>query len=233
MLQLAHPAASGPTPLAAYEQALADLAEVLKHRLGNAAASIEGYAHLLVDLHDDPDARDLVLRIIEGVRQVEELVQEMEGFSQPMRPRPRWLTFADLRTELDAALGERASRLHVERAPDDSFCADPRQLVQALLVLLQNGFEASESGDAVMLDVWHDAATQRLCFDVWNAGTPGQDPDRLFSPFYTTKTRHLGLGLTLARRIALAHGGQVTLQHACTSRGTCFRLELPHPPSFV
>ena len=61
---------------------------------------------------------------------------------------------------------------------------------------------------------------------------PGLSPaaaEAAFTPFFTTKAAGSGIGLTLARQIALAHGGR--LEHrALTPRGAEFRLVLPEDP---
>jgi nitrogen-specific signal transduction histidine kinase len=49
--------------------------------------------------------------------------------------------------------------------------------------------------------------------------------DRLFAPFVTARPGGTGLGLSLARRIAEAHGGRLTLRDDCAS--TTFRIALP------
>jgi len=68
-----------------------------------------------------------------------------------------------------------------------------------------------------------------LCFiDVVDNG-PGLTPEareQMFVPFFTTKSGGSGVGLSLARRIALCNGGQVTVR-SDPPRGSVFRLSLP------
>ena len=54
----------------------------------------------------------------------------------------------------------------------------------------------------------------------------GPDPERLFTPFYTTKVNGTGLGLSVARRICVAHGGRLTAENVDTG-GARFRVVLP------
>jgi signal transduction histidine kinase len=57
-------------------------------------------------------------------------------------------------------------------------------------------------------------------------GLPAIDPEQVFTPFFTTKAGGSGIGLTLARRIAFAHGG-LLMAAANSPQGTVFSLNLP------
>jgi two-component system sensor histidine kinase HupT/HoxJ len=61
---------------------------------------------------------------------------------------------------------------------------------------------------------------------------PAHLQDRIFDPFFTTKAvgRGTGLGLTISRRIARNHGGDLRVVRRAD--GTVFRLELPVEPRF-
>jgi signal transduction histidine kinase len=56
------------------------------------------------------------------------------------------------------------------------------------------------------------------------AGVPADAAARIFRPFHTTKADGTGVGLSLARQIALAHGGTLTLASDTPTR---FRLTIP------
>jgi signal transduction histidine kinase len=60
-------------------------------------------------------------------------------------------------------------------------------------------------------------------------GIPQAILDDVFNPFFTTKEAGTGLGLTLVRRIARAHGGRVEVDNR-PGEGVTFRLWLPKRP---
>jgi len=50
--------------------------------------------------------------------------------------------------------------------------------------------------------------------------------ERLFEPFFTTRSDGTGLGLAIVRGVATAHGGEATVE-STVGQGTCFTLRLP------
>jgi signal transduction histidine kinase len=59
-------------------------------------------------------------------------------------------------------------------------------------------------------------------------GVPAEDRDKIFEPFFTSKTRGgTGLGLAIARRIVELHGGTIRVD-AAPGGGALFRIEIPH-----
>lgn len=211
--------------LTPHEQAVSDLALVLRHRLSSLTSSIEGYADLLVDTLATPDQREMALRIFEGIRGIESVLYELDVMSAPLKLEPRYVSLDGLLRELHAALAEDVRRFYTHIETPGPFLADPQRLLQALLLLLKNALEASRT-TSIVLEV--SEVPGFAAFDVWNEGVPGVPESRLFAPFFTTKAHHLGLGLGYARRIARLHGGDVVLHLACSERGTCFRLTIPH-----
>ncbi|HMG24127.1 MAG TPA: HAMP domain-containing sensor histidine kinase [Kofleriaceae bacterium] len=119
-----------------------------------------------------------------------------------------------------------------ERDGDRAIQCDPVLLRRALDNLLDNAAKYSDAGTPVVLAVQPNGTT--IAFEIVDRGI-GMSPselDRAFTPFWradgsrTRKTGGVGLGLALARRIARAHGGDVTLA-SHPGQGTTARLEVP------
>jgi two-component system nitrogen regulation sensor histidine kinase NtrY len=111
--------------------------------------------------------------------------------------------------------------------PDLTISGDPDLLEQALINLLRNAADAC--GNEPQPQVGFNCGVEHgHCFiDVIDNG-PGlsrADREQIFVPFFTTKRGGSGVGLSLARRIAVSHGGQVTLRSNVPC-GSIFRLSL-------
>jgi signal transduction histidine kinase len=104
--------------------------------------------------------------------------------------------------------------------------ADSDQVQQALINLIVNAIDAAPANSTVNLRAYTER--NRICIDVDNAGESLSVAtlSRIFEPFFTTKPKGSGLGLSIARNIARAHGGDVILTGNGPER-ICFSLTLP------
>ena len=118
------------------------------------------------------------------------------------------------------------------RGDDRAIQCDPVLLRRALDNLLDNAAKYSDAGTPVMIAIQPQGRS--LAFEIVDRGI-GMSPaelDRAFTPFWRADTSRarksggVGLGLALARRIARAHGGDVTLA-SHPGQGTTARLEVP------
>jgi two-component system sensor histidine kinase RegB len=159
------------------------------------------------------------------------ILDQMSGrASQEWVEQPSRVEVADIVALVRSALPpEREARLRVSHAARASLVTSPKGLVQALLNLVRNAFDASPSDAAVSLDVDAGAA-EHVAFVVRDQGS-GMEAGvlaRAGEPFFTTKApgAGYGLGLFLVRLFVERIGGQLRLESE-RGRGTIVRIELP------
>lgn len=107
--------------------------------------------------------------------------------------------------------------------------ADPEQLQQALLNLLQNAIEATETGHISLEGRLLGDDRVELAVADTGSGIAPEDLERIFDLYFTTKPSGTGLGLGLVHRIATEHGGRVEAQSR-PGQGTRLALILPRGP---
>jgi nitrogen-specific signal transduction histidine kinase/CheY-like chemotaxis protein len=108
---------------------------------------------------------------------------------------------------------------------------EEQELQQVVLNLVLNAFEAiAAARPRGAITVSTHADEERVWVSIRDDG-PGMPPavaDRAFQPFFTTKMERLGLGLGIARELAIAHGGDIAA-HSVEGVGTIVTLTLPRP----
>ncbi len=120
-----------------------------------------------------------------------------------------------------------------ERAQSIEIQGDARMLRQALLNLVRNAAEAIEE-DKIVRRVTVSLSTQTEPGQAWATvsisdtghGIPEADLQRIFIPFFTTKSQGHGVGLALAHRVITEHGGTLTVANAVDG-GALFTIRLP------
>jgi signal transduction histidine kinase len=112
--------------------------------------------------------------------------------------------------------------------PDDLPIArvDRNYFKQVLLNLILNGIQSMPRGGSLTLEAKAAHGNLEVTVTDTGEGIPKAIAPRIFEPYFTTKPKGFGLGLTIARRIIEAHGGALTLD-STTGRGTRFRIVIP------
>jgi signal transduction histidine kinase len=219
-------------------ESLGEMSAGLAHEFKNALATLHGYAQLLQNARLDEAARaSATAALLEEVRGLSEMVTSFLNFARPKPP-----DFGDVSlrplveqcaADLRALYAERRVTLSVEGDFADVH-ADERMLRQALLNLLRNAAEAipEESRERRVTargSRERDAqgrAWARVEIEDTGAGIAEADSQRIFIPFFTTKSKGHGIGLALAHRVATEHGGTLSASNSHDG-GALFTLRLP------
>ena len=217
-------------------EAIAEVSAGVAHELRNPLLGISSAAQLLrFRAKDDPVVEKSVGRILREVERLNRMVASLLEFA---RPSAAVLVAGDPDSIWDDVLeGERArieSRsIHMarKRAKRHARVAlDADRMAQLFINVLDNAIDASPDGATISV------TTEMLDDGAWrcrvkNSG-PSLSPDQLsraFDMFYSTKTGHTGIGLTLCQRIIEAHSGTIALESTADSGTTLTIVLPPHP----
>ena len=107
---------------------------------------------------------------------------------------------------------------------------DANQLQQVILNLVLNAVQAVEKQGKIKITLGAEGSGF-VHFNIWDngIGIPQEDMEKLFDPFYTTKTGKqtgIGLGLSIVQRIIKAHHGRIIIQSE-VNKGTTVSVRLP------
>jgi signal transduction histidine kinase len=215
------------------------LTTALAHEVNQPLYAIASNAQTAIDLlgmGDIEEAKKALEDIWSDARRASDVivrVRSMVKNDEPCRsPIPLAALFDELAPLLhrEAAAKGAALRINLD-ARDLTVVCDRVQLQQVLLNLLLNAVEAvSEAGVGqreVVIRAWgEDAHWVRVSFQDTGVGLSREACDRVFTPFFTTKAKGLGLGLSISRSLVEAHGGKLWATPG-VERGTLFHVRLP------
>jgi nitrogen-specific signal transduction histidine kinase len=226
---------------------LGEMAAGIAHELKNPLAGIEVMAGLLRrQVPDSADAQSLLADIISEAKLANAIVVEMLEFVRPIRLQ---MERTDMRevvqqsvtlAEGKAPRGDISLKLNLD--PNlPMLDGDFHQLCQVFSNLLINAFEALDGRGQITIRAAAEVVAPDPAFSadtplpthavvvevVDNGpGVPAELSDRIFVPFFTTKPKGSGLGLSIVRKIVDAHEGRIDLSSSVDS-GTRFRVTLP------
>ena len=203
------------------------------HDFNNILAGVVGHAEFALDeLGSEHPSRTSIDKVVSAAMRAALLARQLLTFSGG---HPRNLRPVDLAPELRSAVDMIQPLLpkgaEVTLRIDDALpkvTGDAGQLQQVFLNLLMNAAEASGAGDVITFDVAFDHGPARIRCTIRDEGVgiAPEHVDRLFDPFFSTKTRGHGLGLANVSRILEAHDGRISVDSE-PGRGTSFTVELP------
>jgi heavy metal sensor kinase len=189
------------------------------------------------DHRDEEEYREALAMIGHEARRLGRLVEDMlvlaraDAGGYPLRPVSLYLDelVTDCRRTLEVLAAERAVSLRTLSLPEIPFVGDEELLKRMLVNLVQNAVHYTRTGGTVSIKLSNGSA---IAIDVTDEG-PGvaaEDRERIFDRFVqldrSRRGSGSGLGLPIARWIAEAHGGALTLESS-TATGSTFRVVLP------
>ena len=177
-----------------------------------------------------PERQAEALRAIVGqIDRLEGLVQSLLALVQPITIAPRTVALQPWLDERRASIAGRAANhgvqvdVQCDGVPQAVF--DPIHLARAVDNLLDNAVRhAPQGGHVVVTATVTEAQGLRIQVDDDGPGVPEALQAQLFEPFATGRADGTGLGLAMAREVALAHGGD--LRHVALASGTRFELDI-------
>lgn len=219
---------------------LGELAAGVAHEVKNPAQTIGGAIDLVRKRGVSAPSDDLLRTARAEVDRLDALVRDFLALARPPAPRPVSVDLdALVRQTVDRVLLGRSGEapegsesravpsieIDVPRALDGVAC-DPEQIAGALRNLVENAVDAAGAAGRIRVSCAAGAEGLLLRVDDDGPGVPEDDRERVFEPFRTGKARGTGLGLSLARRAAEAHGGALRCERSDLG-GARFVLSLP------
>jgi len=203
------------------------------HELNNPLTAMLGYSELLADSGLTEEQRTLASKIAQQVRRTRVLIGSLLNFARQV---PGEKVPVDLNTVLQTAIKHyqpqfSSRRIDVQINLEEGLrpiSGDPNQLLQVFLHIASNALQALEEIGGGIFSVRTSRKDNRMILEFSDNGPGAREPERVFDPFYTTRSvgKGAGLGLSACYGIIQDHQGLIL----CTNRvegGMTIRIELP------
>jgi two-component system, sporulation sensor kinase E len=216
--------------------AMLQLASGVAHEVRNPLSTISGsvqYLNSIMEREENPVQEHLGV-VSESCELIESIINELMNFA---RPRPMTFGQSDINACLRrtiSLLGGRCRRRQIEiRLELDphlpSIVCDEEHLGQVFINLTVNAIQAMPQGGTLTIHTRNEPLHQRalILFQDTGCGIKPDEIERVFEPFFSKRSKGIGLGLTVTRRIIEDHFGRIWIE-SDEGKGTSIYMQVPY-----
>ncbi len=213
---------------------LADLGRMashIAHEVRNDLVPVTLYLSLMRRrLSADAGSLDILGKIEAGFTALDVTVNDLLNFTSHRDP--QWVRFnihqlvSDIVVSLAPQIAAQAIETVIDVPIDVEMTADRDMMRRSLINLVLNAIDAMPDGGDLVITSYQGLGGVELEVADSGEGFSDDSIDRVFEPFYTTKSNGTGLGLAIVDRVAEAHGGKVSARN-CPEGGAAFTIRIP------
>ena len=208
----------------------------IAHEIKNPLAAISGAISVLYEDFDEGDPRrEVVNKVLEQIARLDKAATDLLFFGRPGKPSFEFVDTNDLlnKTMFFVSQHPEAKNVHQNKEFTRNLppvWVDAKQLQQVFFNIIINAIQAMKDGGTLLMqtDLIEDREKQVVRVMIGDSG-PGIKPEvleKIFTPFFTTKTQGTGLGLAICRQLIEQQGGTIDIKSR-VGEGTRVLINLP------
>ncbi len=212
--------------------ALGEMVAGVSHEIRNPLGIIRSTAELLRGVSDSKEKqKTLSDMIIEESSRLDNIVTEFMDFARPQNPNLQDFYLGEIIEKnllfLHPELDKRGISVHDNlNGRSMKLWADPQLLYRSFLNIFVNAIQSMEDGGLITVEVKEEKGRYVVGIKDAGSGISRDNLKKIFNPFFSTKDKGSGLGLSIVRNIMEAHGGAVEIESQVGS-GTKVQITLP------
>jgi len=208
------------------------LVQGIAHEIRNPITAIGGFARRIKKrLNGEPEIREYIDIILQESERLENLVTRVSELSNILSPRLMLDDVSNVLNQIVDRFGPRVKKQGVSLETDirqglPLAEIDSSQLITAFSNIIENALEAMPNGGKIILKARRDGDHIMITIADTGRGISEKHVDSLYDPFFTSKTRGSGLGLTIVRQVAENHKAGIRIE-SNEKKGALVALCLP------
>jgi len=214
--------------------AIGELAGMVGHDLRNPLTGIAGATYYLKTKYGakmDEKSKEMLKIIEKDIEYSNKIISDLLDYSRELR-----LEFS--RATMDSIVKEAIAQVKIPKnvkisnltqdAPEIN--VDKEKMKRVFVNIIKNAIDAMPRGGTLKITSKALDSTMKIVFKDTGEGIKKDVLEKLWSPFFTTKAKGMGLGLPICKRIIEAHGGKISVESQL-GKGTTFTVTFPIKPS--
>jgi signal transduction histidine kinase len=213
--------------------AIGELASMVGHDLRNPLTGIAGAAYYLkskLASKASKKMREMLELIEKDIEYANKIIMDLLEYSKEMQLEFSETTPKAVMTDVLSLIEfPEVVEVRDQTRTSPKFRVDREKVIRVFVNMAKNAVDAMPEGGK--LTIRSEEADGHVEFAFTDTGT-GMSKDvfeRIWSPFFTTKAKGMGLGLPICRRIVEAHGGDIVVE-STVGKGTTFKITIPLKP---
>lgn len=207
---------------------IGQMAATIAHEIRNPIGGLSITMSFLEREIKDKNKKKMLKNAIDAIQSVNKLITEFLNFSKGWNIDKKTCSLKKIIEDVvllySSKLKEKRIKLSLLYANLPNILIDPERIKQAVSNILINAIEASENGSEISIKTGITRGYQYIEIKDQGCGIPNEILNKIFEPFYTTKTKGIGLGLAITKKIIDAHKGKIEVSN---QNNTTFRILLP------
>jgi PAS domain S-box-containing protein len=219
--------------------AIGEMAATVAHEIRNPLSAMGMWATLLErEVAQESQSRTILKRILEGLSRLNRIVSNLLVYSRPVKPQLRNVALQQVLDEtidfVEIEVERQGHGLTIKKewnASPVQVNVDPEKLQQVVMNLSLNAIQAMASGGTLTVQIdpqigGAEAGYASFSIIDTGCGISKEDIEKIWVPFYTTKTNGTGLGLAIVKKIVESHAGIIEVKSEI-DKGTAVKVYLP------
>ncbi|WP_170007239.1 ATP-binding protein [Bacillus fonticola] len=216
------------------------LAASIAHEIRNPLTTVKGFIQLLKPYLVDIGKEQYANVALDEINRANDIIYEFLNSAKPQRHKKETVHLTKVLQDVALLYESEAilRNINISYIPEKNeplVTLDTMQMKQVLVNIIKNAIEAAELSNAkdTFIRLTTHSDRERVTISIEDNG-PGMSPEtieNLFIPFYSTKEKGTGIGLSVCKKIIKEHNGTIRAESQL-GKGTTFHIQLPlyNPP---